>query len=361
MPPDAPERAKQLEPEKKSRHSVFMLRATLLSLALGSLGALAAATAGMPAPFLTGPATAVSLAGILGLRCAVPTVIRNACFVAIGLGLGSSVSPEILANAVKWPASLLGMAVCVVLIMWLGSLLLRHLFRCDPRTAVLGSTPGHLSFVLGLSLDTGANTAFISVVQSLRVLFLTLATPAAIAFGTDADLTAIPRVVDQLSLVHLGLLALLSVLAGYGLGLLRAPAAFLLGGMLVSVIGHGTGLTPGRVPPLLTNTAMVCMGTLIGTRFSGVGLGQIKEASLAAILLTGGSIAIVALASLAVVATVDLPFADVILALAPGGLETMIAMSAFVGADPAFVGFHHVARMFLLSALIPMAMARTKQ
>lgn len=338
-----------------------MLRTTLLSLSLGGLGALVAATAGMPAPFLTGPATIVSLAAVLGLRCAIPTAIRNTCFVAIGLGLGSSVSPEILENAVKWPASLLGMAACVVLIMWLGSLTLRRLFRCDPRTAVLGSAPGHLSFVLGLSLDTGADTAFISVVQSLRVLFLTLATPAAIAIGTNADLTAVPQVADQLSLVHLGLLALLSVLAGYGLGMLRAPAAFLLGGMFVSVIGHGTGITPGRVPPMLTNAAMVCMGTLIGTRFSGVRFSQIKEASLAAILLTGGSLVILALASFAVVATVDLPLADVVLALAPGGLETMIAMSAFVGADPAFVGFHHVARMFLLSALIPVAMAHAKR
>jgi hypothetical protein len=338
-----------------------MLATSLLSLALGSLGALAAALAGFPAPFLTGPAAVVSLAGIAGLQCAVPTLLRNACFIVIGLGLGTSVSPEILADALKWPASLLGMAGSVTVIMIFGAWLLRRGFACDGRTAVLGSAPGHLSFVLGLSLETGANTAFISVVQSLRVLFLTLATPAAIALATDADLSARPAPTTLLSLPHLALLATLAVAAGFALGRLRAPAAFLLGGMAVSVIGHGSGLTPGGMPLRLTDAAMVCMGTLIGTRFAGVRLAQIRQAALAAFVLTGGSIALVVLTALAVVSLVDLPLTDVVLALAPGGLETMIAMSAAVGADPAFVGFHHVARMFLLSALIPAAMAHASR
>jgi membrane AbrB-like protein len=288
----------------------------------------------------------------------VPVPLRNACFLVIGLGLGSSVSPEILASALKWPASLIGMVLSVVAIMWLGARLLHKGFGCDPRTAVLASAPGHLSFVLGLSLDTGANTAFVSVVQSLRVLMLTLATPAAIALMTDADLTTPLPFAPSISLLHLAALAALACLLGVLFLRLRVPAAFLLAGMAVSVLGHGAGLTPGRTPLVLTDAALIGMGTLIGTRFTGVTLGQIRQAGLSALLLTGGSVLIVGLASLAVVAVVDLPLRDVVLALAPGGLETMIAMSAVIGADPAFVGFHHIGRMFLLSALIPLALAR---
>lgn len=322
---------------------------------------MSAAAAGMPAPYLTGPATFVSIAGVAGLQCLIPVPMRNACFLLIGLGLGSAVSPEILASAVKWPASLLGMALSVVLIMWLGAALLRKGFGCDPRTAVLGSAPGHLSFVLGLSLDTGADTAFVSVVQSLRVLMLTLVTPLAIAVASDADLSAPVRVTPPLYLPHLALLAGLSLILGFAFMRLRVPASFLIAGMVVSVLGHGTGLTPGRVPPLLTDAALICMGTLIGTRFTGVTLSQIRKAGLSAVLLTGGSVAIVGLVGLAVVSIVDLPLTDVVMALAPGGLETMIAMSAVIGADPAFVGFHHVARMFLLSALIPLFLTRAKR
>ncbi|MDG2374400.1 MAG: AbrB family transcriptional regulator, partial [Paracoccaceae bacterium] len=51
-------------------------------------------------------------------------------------------------------------------------------------------------------------------------------------------------------------------------------------------------------------------------------------------------------------------FLYVIIALAPGGFETMVAMSAFVGADPAYVAIHHIARIFFLSALVPIALAR---
>jgi hypothetical protein len=335
-----------------------MVKTTLFSLTLGALGALAALMLGAPAPMLTGPAVVVSVAGVAGVTCGIPTALRNVCFLAIGLGLGASVSPEVFASALKWPVSLLAMVVSLLLIMPLGSALLRRRFGCDPRTAVLGSAPGHLSFVLGLSLDTGANTAFIAVVQSLRVLLLTLATPATIALVTDADLSPVRSVAAMLSPLHLGLLAAGGAAMGAVLYRAKVPAAFLLGGMLVSVAAHGTGATPGIMPPLVTDAALVAMGTLIGTRFTGVRPGQIRQAAVAALLLTGGSVGIVIVLAVAVVAVVDLPLADVLLALAPGGLETMIAMSPVVGADPAFVGFHHVARIFLLSALIPLAMAR---
>ncbi|MCA8884171.1 MAG: AbrB family transcriptional regulator [Rhodobacteraceae bacterium] len=336
-----------------------MIATSLLSLGLGGLGAGLAYWLGFPAPFLTGPALLVSLAAMAGLRSSIPVGLRNACFLIVGLNLGTGVTPAVLHDALRWPASLLAMAISIVLFMLLGTWALRRMTGCATRTALLAATPGHLSFVLGLSLETGADLTFVSAVQSLRVLMLTLLVPAAVALFSDADLTMAVASGAPIALVHLGLLTALAAGLGMIFTRLRVPAAFLLAGMAVSVLGHGSGLTPGAAPRFLTYGAFITMGTLIGTRFSGITLRQIGNAALSAVVLTGGGMIIVLLASLAVHEAVGLPVADVLIALAPGGLETMIAMSSVIGADPTFVGFHHVARIFLLSFLIPIALART--
>ena len=63
------------------------------------------------------------------------------------------------------------------------------------------------------------------------------------------------------------------------------------------------------------------------------------------------------IASIPVAAYLDMPLPHVLVAFAPGGLETMVAMAGVVGADPAFVMFHHVARLFFLSAFVPLVLS----
>lgn len=144
------------------------------TLLIGACGALVAWWLGVPAPFLTGPATVVSIAGLLGVNCTVPTPLRNACLIAIGLALGSSVTPEILSAASAWPVSLIGMCISVAIVMLSGGLMFQRIFGIERKTALLASSPGHLSYVIGFSADIQADTAIISVIQSMRVLILTL-------------------------------------------------------------------------------------------------------------------------------------------------------------------------------------------
>ncbi len=49
-----------------------------------------------------------------------------------------------------------------------------------------------------------------------------------------------------------------------------------------------------------------------------------------------------------------MPTAHVLTAFAPGGLETMIAMGAAMGASPGFIAASHMARLMLLLALVPL-------
>ncbi|MEH6473880.1 MAG: AbrB family transcriptional regulator, partial [Halopseudomonas sp.] len=301
-----------------------------------------------------------SVAGVLGADCRIPNRLRDACFIVIGLTLGSSVTPEVLSAAAAWPVSIVGMCISVGLVMLSGGLMFHHLFGMDRKTALLASSPGHLSYVISFSADIGAGTAIISVIQSMRVLFLTLAVPVAVAILTDADMTMRAPVGQVLPLTYLAALALLSAIFGAVLIKLKVPAAFLISGMIISSIGHGTNMTQGAVTPEISTAAFTIMGTLIGTCFSGVTLNALRKAAFGGIVLTLVGLTISICAAALISYSTGLPLIDAIIAFAPGGLETMVAMGAVVGADPAYVAIHHVARLFFLSAFVPLVLPRSR-
>ena len=53
-----------------------------------------------------------------------------------------------------------------------------------------------------------------------------------------------------------------------------------------------------------------------------------------------------------------MPLAHVLVAFAPGGLETMIAMGVVLGVVPGFVAACHIARLLVLSVLLPFLISR---
>lgn len=52
------------------------------------------------------------------------------------------------------------------------------------------------------------------------------------------------------------------------------------------------------------------------------------------------------------------PLNAVMIAFAPGGLETMAAMAVMMHADTAYVGSHHVLRLLFLSVLMPFVIGK---
>lgn len=331
-----------------------------LTLALGAVGAAMAVLLSLPAPYLTGPAALVSLVSVMGLKTHIPNLLRDLCFLIIGIGLGSGLSPDLLAAAAAWPVSLMALTLALVAIFLGGAAMLERVFLFDRLTARLAASPGHLSFVLSLSAEARADLSVIAVVQSLRVLSLTLLVPAAVAVISGADLSMGTRPGAVQALPVLAVLVALAGGFGWVLKWLAVPAAYLLGGFVISALGHGTGLAPGLVPDWLALPAFVIMGTLIGTRFSGTTWSQILRALGAASLLAGLALAATVGAALAVHVALGLPITTLLIAYAPGGLETMAAISVMLEADPAFVAFHHAFRVLLLTFLVPAMMPRAR-
>lgn len=332
------------------------LKPVLYALGLGFTAAMAALIIGFPAPFLTGPALVVSLAGVLGLPLFMPNFLRNGVFVVIGMTMGAGITPETVASAAKWPLSILMLFAGLIIIMIVSARFLSTLFGYDNHTALLSATPGHLSYVLSLSTETKADIPVLSIVQTMRVLTLTLAVPFIVAliypdleprFGLEGE----PITFNGLFIV-----SSVAVAVGVVLTKLKMPAALLMGGLIVSAFFHVTEILTGIIPLWLTSPAFILMGILIGTRFNGATWTLLRGALTASLVVTGVALLVSGAAALIVGLFIDVPPAHLLIAFAPGGLETMAAMGIMMDANPAFIAAHHVLRIIFLTALIPVAL-----
>lgn len=324
-----------------------------LTLVIAAVGAGIAFASGAPAAFLVGPALAVALSGLAGLPVHIPVWLRNLCFIIIGLSMGAGVTPEVITTAKQWPFSFVILAVALLLIILIGKWMLVHKWRYDPMTALLSVVPGHLSYVLGLSAETKGDLATIGIVQSIRLLALTILVPFAVIFiGIDAGAAEATFVVMPLFAFVLSMS--ISFVVGFVLDRLKLPAAYLIAGLLWSTGSHITGTIDGTVTPFIGTPAFITMGALIGTRFSGVTFTMLKRAFVAGTCVTLVAFGVSAFAAWLVSLFVDAPMSQLLIAFAPGGVETMAAMAVSMNADPAFVAAHHVMRLLILTFLAPL-------
>ncbi len=332
------------------------IRVFALTAFIAAAGALAAYMLLLPAPFLIGPALAVTIGGLSGLALNVPYTVRNACFVVVGLSMGTGLTPEVFVAARTWPLSFLMVPVALVVLLHSATWILQRFFGYDRVTALLAASPGHLSFVLSLAADTKSDLMAVGVIQSVRVLALTLTVPLIVdLLGLDAVLPASTVHMDAIPLAASFAAALLF---GYFLLRWRVPAALLVGGMIASGSTHLTGIVVGDIPPWIMVPTYVLLGGMIGSRFSGASLRAMRTAFIA-----GGVVTVVVVAMAAAIAAfvsymTAVPLDAALIAFAPGGLETMAAMAVMLNAQPTYVGAHHVLRLLILSGLMPFALRK---
>ena len=336
------------------------LETTGLTLVLGSVGAVMAWYLGIPAPFLLGPTIVITLAGFTGLKLDIAEPIRDLCFIIIGIAMGSSATPQAVVMAESWPLSFALMIVIVLIVFAAAYFMLFYLFGYDRNTAILAAAPGHMSFVVGLGSEIKSDLVAISIIQSIRVLALTLVVPLLVTIlhlqhPTNA-VAAVP-----MSWISMILIMPLSFVAGLVFKKLHLPAAYLLGGAFVSTIAHLDVLAVGIVPWQLSTPAYMAMGCLIGSRFSGITFEMLKSAFWAGISTTLLVTGIAGSLAYATAYVLNLPLNGVLIAYAPGGLEGMTAMAILMGADSTFVGAHHVLRLLFLTVLMPILMRNARK
>ncbi len=329
-----------------------------LALAVGTAGALLFDWLTTPLPWMLGSMCLVTVGALLKLPLKSPQPIRAPFAMVLGVMLGSSFHPEILALAGRWTASL-GLLIAYITV---AALVVYPYFRriagYDPLTSYFCAMPGGLNEMIMVGAQMGADERRIALAHATRVLLVVFMVPLWFRLFEAVDITDRTRFgISLLDSAPLDLAILLGCgLVGWPMAkLLRFPTPALLGPMAVSALVHGIGLTTAPPPREIVNVAQLVLGTAVGSRFLGIPpvqvLGAIKVGLGATVLMLG----ITAGFAFAVPLLTGSPVASVVLAYSPGGLAEMSLVALALGVDVAFVSVHHIFRIMVVIVGAPLA------
>ncbi|MCA0930674.1 AbrB family transcriptional regulator [Ruegeria profundi] len=328
------------------------LRLTTRTLAIGAVGAAVAALAGLPAAPLLGAAMATATTAWSGARLAVDTKLRNAGFLVIGLSLGSGIDSSAVTQLESISISLSLLCASVLVTLWLNRWMLMRLFTMPADTALLSSAPGTMSVALSIAVDGRGDPATVLVMQSMRLLGLACVLPLLFyVFGTSYTV-AYPQ--GNLGFGALVGLASVGLAVSLALARLGMPAAFLVGGLVVSAAAHLLSFVEGYPPAALLTAGLCVTGAAIGSRFSNMPLASILQLGWPTTAIVTVAAGVSAAFAGVVAVLIDVPMSQAWIAFAPGGVEAMAAIGFALGFDPTFVALHHFARIAILSVLLPL-------
>jgi len=330
-----------------------IVRQTAETLLIGAAGGMLLNSVGFPAGLISGSVLAVAAATLFGRPLGIPSPLARVIFVLSGITIGSAVSPETLHSLIDYPLSI-AVLVCATAIMTTATwAYLRYVHRWDGRSALYGASPGALAQILVLSAESGADVRAIIVVQTMRVVGLTLLIPAGLAaFGLVAQVAAMSgRPVA--SPIELLVLVLVSVASALLLQKLRFPGGMIFGAMVGSATLHGGGFITGGLPWGIAATVMVALGTVNGSRFSGTDRRMLLHYVGAAAGSFAVSVGLAVCFATFAATLLPVPAADIVIAYAPGAQDTMLLLALALKLDPVFVGAHHLARFLTVSLTVP--------
>lgn len=286
----------------------------------------------------------------------------------LGIELGQKMNMKVLhIFAENWlPVSF--MLVFSILLAMLSGFVLWKLSKTDMLTSFVGTAPGGLSAMPGIAQEVGANTAVVSLVQTIRVLMVVLTIPFTVFYLNTKSQSDV--VVAQGSAFSSGVFTIsnISWTAALILGAwlmsrlavrLHFPAPWLIGSMLgVAALQVGAGALTGHdlIPywPAQANIAsQVFLGATIGSKMNKQMFVGLKNTLIVAAVSSAGLIAATVLSSIAIAEITGISVITAILAFSPGGIAEMATTAVTLHEDSTFVVAVQVVRIILVIAMLP--------
>ncbi|MCT4655940.1 MAG: AbrB family transcriptional regulator [Cohaesibacter sp.] len=322
------------------------------------IGGWIAARLSLPAGWLMGALIGTMAMALMGRSLLVPAKVRDAAFIAVGIVLGSGITPQALSAMQTWPASIAILVVIVLAITSASYWVLRLLGQWDHSTALFASLPGALAYVMVIAEQSKADIPKVAIAQALRVVILVAILPIFFGGGESAAGHSLDNAIAPLGLLPLLGLVLLTVVVGLIANALALPAALLLAGMMVAGIAYASGMLAAPLPQWFQVPGFIVIGAVIGARFSALPFAMLRQMLGLSLLAFGSSALIAGIGAFLCALWLDLPFGQVFLAYAPGGFETMVLMAFLLDMNPAYVAGHHLVRYVGLIILAPIVTRR---
>jgi len=337
-------------------------RRTAETLAIAAVGGVALSMAGFPAGLVTGSLLAVAAAALLSRPVIVPAPLSRLIMVLVGISLGAAIRPETLQGLARFPLSVAVLAMSTLGMIAATTLYLRMAHGWDARSALLGASPGALAQVMALSAEYRADLPAIAIVQTVRVVALTVGIPTGLAlFGLTAPAGMVPAAAYGAdSVPELAVLVAVSGASALAVWRLRLPGGLMFGAMLGSGVLHGTGWVSATLPWWVAALAIIGIGALTGSRFANIGPRTLLRFLGAALGSFAVAATIASLFVLMLTALLAIPVADAVVAFSPGAQDTMMVLALALHLDPVFVGALHLSRFLLVSLLMPLLVHRVR-
>ena len=335
----------------------FQLMPFLTALMLGTVGGALFSWLKLPLPWMLGAMTAVTIAAISGVRVALPSWLRAGFITILGVMLGASFTPSVIARMGQWSVTLIALILWAALNGVLGFAYFRRRAGYDPVTSYFAASPGGLNEMTMVGGHFGGDERRISLIHATRVFVTVFTIPIwyRIQEGFASSATARPGVgLADVALADYAVLAACAIIGAIGAQRLGLPAAAVLGPMLLSALVHLLGVTDSTPPTLIVSAAQVAIGAALGCRFVGFPLRQAGATMAHGALVGVLMIAVTVCTSIGLAALTNLPLAAIVLAFAPGGLAEMSLVALALAVDAAFVASHHIVRLILVVTCAPL-------
>lgn len=243
-----------------------------------------------------------------------------------------------------------------------GALLAQYAKNLGYATAALSLIAGGASTIAGMARELGADQRYVTLSQYLRLAIVIITLPAILAqLGSDILIEFEPISATAVNWNWVGLLGLASMvlLGGKWARLLRLPAPFLLGPLLVTVVLvmiFPTAVMAMHPPIMLINLAYVVIGWQAGATFSMDSFRMFVRLLPITIAFIGMTVGGCFLIAMVVARCSGVSLVDAYLATTPGGIYAVLAAAHDAGSGPIVVTLQilRMLVMVLFAALIPM-------
>jgi len=293
---------------------------------------------------------------LLGLKLQIPRQLDRSMNIILGVFLGCSFKSDIMKQAYQWLPSLLSLGLFVFVIVGVTMKYFQKIGKMDAITAFFSAAPGALNLMIFMGSSMGGKEETIALIHSFRVLLVVITVPFIFRLTggyvpTEVITHTTASILTPIDIVFL----LASAIIGYYIAKkVHLPAALMTGPLICSALFHATGLSDAEVPQIVINAAQLITGSAIGCRFRNVPFDRfIKTISIAlgssTLMLIIGTIFAFIISKI-----INVSFPALVLAFSPGGATAMCLVSMSLGIDIAFVSTHHLIRVWLISAMLPL-------
>lgn len=323
----------------------------ILALIIAAAGGWLASLADIPLPWMLGAIGATLIAALARLPVASPRPLTLPMRAVLGVLLGASITPELLAQLSALGFAFLAVPLYVIITAGLGLFYFIAIAKMDRSEAFFAALPGGLYTMVTFAEDLGISIRRLGLIHTMRVTLIVLLLPFVIEGLLGQDLTQTltgGKSIMEMAPPTLGVMLVIA-LAGWWLAeRTKLPGGIMIIPMLITAALQLAGVTSAAVPTELVIIAQVVLGASIGGRFIDLEMREITNALVHSCGYVALALAVTTLTALVLSATTPVSLWAGIIAFAPGGLAEMSLVALGLGLNVGFVVTIHISRILFV-------------